>query len=351
MNNLFTPQSINVLYSTFINKKKERFDIILEPFQAITQLALLSFCPIGTKIAIQNNLLEIQYPGVSQPLIRWFNNDNKEDLFYLFNACRRFTLFYSFLQQIQEPSVFQDEQIHNQNDRDNIDDDKNSVYTTHTNIQSQIHSQYNDLYHILIVCAKEGLTKLSQTYGDVNKVSLLHTLQMYKVILDNPSFFDFQENNSNQISPSFNPNTNHNIIQRQPPPLQLDETTYNNQSQSQQQSQSQSQSQSQQQQQNKYKNKQKQNNQSQNNQSHTQSPIFQPSPSQHPVSIENNIDSIFVNIRNLYKNEELYIVLHIIKLLQNCEEQDAIKYVSGLNIIMKSPYMKIKKWINDNIVF
>ena len=28
-------------------KKKERFDIILEPLQAIMQLALLSFCPKG----------------------------------------------------------------------------------------------------------------------------------------------------------------------------------------------------------------------------------------------------------------------------------------------------------------
>jgi hypothetical protein len=29
-------------------KKKERFDIILEPLQAVTQLALLSFCPKGS---------------------------------------------------------------------------------------------------------------------------------------------------------------------------------------------------------------------------------------------------------------------------------------------------------------
>ena len=29
------------------DKKKERFETILEPLQAITQLALLSFCPKG----------------------------------------------------------------------------------------------------------------------------------------------------------------------------------------------------------------------------------------------------------------------------------------------------------------
>ena len=39
------------------DKKKERFDIILEPLQAITQLSLLAFCPYGSKLTISNNLL------------------------------------------------------------------------------------------------------------------------------------------------------------------------------------------------------------------------------------------------------------------------------------------------------
>ena len=32
--------------------KKERFDIILEPLQAMTQLAFLAFYPIGSKLTI-----------------------------------------------------------------------------------------------------------------------------------------------------------------------------------------------------------------------------------------------------------------------------------------------------------
>ena len=35
-------------------RKKERFDIILEPLQAVTQLALISFCPKGSKLTISN---------------------------------------------------------------------------------------------------------------------------------------------------------------------------------------------------------------------------------------------------------------------------------------------------------
>ena len=42
------------------DKKKERFDIILEPLQSITQLALMAFCPCGSKLTISNNLLFIQ---------------------------------------------------------------------------------------------------------------------------------------------------------------------------------------------------------------------------------------------------------------------------------------------------
>ena len=34
------------------DKRKERFETILEPLQAITQLALLAFCPKGSKLSI-----------------------------------------------------------------------------------------------------------------------------------------------------------------------------------------------------------------------------------------------------------------------------------------------------------
>ena len=78
--------TLNILYSTIkTKKKKERFETILEPLQAILQIGYLSFAPIGTKLTIQNNILKIQIPNYSQPVIRWYNNDTQEDLFYLFN--------------------------------------------------------------------------------------------------------------------------------------------------------------------------------------------------------------------------------------------------------------------------
>ena len=90
--------TINFIYSTIRTKrKKERFETILEPLQAILQIGYLSFAPVGTKLTIHNNILQIQNPKYSQPVIRWYNNDTQEDLFYLFNIFYRLKKFYHFL--------------------------------------------------------------------------------------------------------------------------------------------------------------------------------------------------------------------------------------------------------------
>jgi hypothetical protein len=50
--------TINFIYSTIRSKrKKERFETILEPLQAILQISYLSFAPIGTKLTIHNNII------------------------------------------------------------------------------------------------------------------------------------------------------------------------------------------------------------------------------------------------------------------------------------------------------
>jgi hypothetical protein len=129
-------------------KKKERFDIILEPLQAVTQLALLSFCPKGSKLAIANNLLTIQAPTWGQGLWRSYNHDMKEDLFFLFNSIVRFTRFYSYLKNESE--------------------------------------EYCDLFELLVQLSKRGIDKLLQTYATTEQPALLHTLQLYRILLDKP---------------------------------------------------------------------------------------------------------------------------------------------------------------------
>jgi hypothetical protein len=130
------------------DKKKERFDIILEPLQAITQLALLSVSPKGSKLTISNNLLAIQQPGWFQGLLRSYNQDMKEDLFFLFNAIIRFNRFYEFLK----------------NEKDD----------------------YCDLYDLLIQMSKRGIDRLIQTYSNTEQPALLHTLQLYRILIEKP---------------------------------------------------------------------------------------------------------------------------------------------------------------------
>ena len=59
--------TLNILYSTLKSKKKkERFETILEPLQAILQIAYLSFAPIGTKLTIQNNVATLKVSDLGQ---------------------------------------------------------------------------------------------------------------------------------------------------------------------------------------------------------------------------------------------------------------------------------------------
>lgn len=131
-------------------RTKERFDMILEPFQAITQLALLSYCPVGTKLSIHQNLLYVQEPTWIQAVKRTYNADKKDDLVFLFGIIIRFHKFYGFM-------------------RTNNDNQKY-------------------LFKQLIDLAKLGIDKLTQTYNHIGPSHLTQTLKMYRSMLEQPEF-------------------------------------------------------------------------------------------------------------------------------------------------------------------
>lgn len=166
MDSIFTHQNIKIISKTLMNNnKKERFDTILDPLQTIVRLSLLSFCPVGTKISLENNLLHIQEPSYSQGLVRWYNNDNKEDAFYLFYACKRFPTYYSFLREIS--------------------------------------FKKQNLFDLLLLLSKKGIDKLSETYSKVENPSLLHTFEIYKALLDNPDTIPLSNSNKKEIEDVF----------------------------------------------------------------------------------------------------------------------------------------------------
>lgn len=273
----FNPFNIKYVYGIFGGKKREKLDFILEPLQAMLQLSMLAFCPLGTKLTINDNLLGVQLPGMSQGIIRFFNDDTKEDLYYLFNVFRRFVSYYGYLRK---------------------------------------DTKYRALYDILIELSKQGLNNLIQTYTDCNKINVLHTLTMYKVMLEKPEFF-----NPEPITTIDEPNDQL---------LSTEETTIKA----------------------RQKNK------------HTNPNNTQPSAvSVHEFdkvgpSLPNmvlspgisNIDTIFNKIVTIYSHEELNIIYNTLLIMKRCEsQQTSIELMNGLNIIMTSTYIKIKKWINENI--
>lgn len=161
--------SMMTAYNMFSKgKRKERFEIILEPLQAMIQISFLGFYPIGSKLNIHNNLLYIQAAGWSQPLSRAYYNDSKDDLFYLFNAVVRFNKFYKNMPEIQN----------------------------------------NSLFNLLKKLCIKGIDNLIVTYNQVDNPALLHTLRMYKMFLES----DLNSNTNTNTNNCLNTNSNNLAI-------------------------------------------------------------------------------------------------------------------------------------------
>jgi hypothetical protein len=282
---LATPSYLKYVYGAFSGRRREKLDYILEPLQALLQLSLLGFSPVGSKLTIKDNLLYIQQPGISQGIIRFFNDDTKEDLYYLFNVFRRYVVYYKH------------------------------IYSD---------SRHKPLYELLIELSKRGLDKLIMTYTNTDRINVLHTLQMYKVILAKPDFvIPSQHSNTNitnttptntDITKSGSKTSKHTsrtetIEAIDNPVLPLNQDT-----------------------------------QSPNNANNI--------PELDLLGLgtsAGNIDNIFKNIVNIYSHEELNIIYNTLIILQRRGDDDGQTYIDGVNMILQPTYGKIKQWINDNI--
>lgn len=182
-------QQIQSAYS-YLNsgKRKERFDIILEPLQAISQLAYLKACPIGTKLTIENNLLFLQMPHWHQGLTRSWNKDKREDILLLFNAVQRFNKIYvNVITDFEKTQTGTTLDTHKQNPA--------------SEPQTAQYELYKNLIKLLTQMAIEGLDNLINTYSRIENTSIVQTLVMYKNILSFPDRFssleELNEGNAN----------------------------------------------------------------------------------------------------------------------------------------------------------
>ena len=129
------------------NRQKDKIDTILEPLQAMIQLALLGICPIGTKLRIQENILYVQPPTIIQPITRWYHADKKDDLYFLYSVIKRFIKWY------------------------NPTSNKKSPLSV-------------ELYQLVTSMAIDGLNNLFKTYSSTDANTVIHVIQMYKNLLE-----------------------------------------------------------------------------------------------------------------------------------------------------------------------
>jgi hypothetical protein len=326
--------TLNILYSTIKSKKKkERFETILEPLQAILQIGYLSFAPIGTKLTIQNNILKIQIPNYSQPVIRWYNNDTQEDLFYLFNIFYRFKKFYHFLNDTKP------------------------------------NSENKKLYDLLIELAKSGIGNLIRTYSQTDKIHILHTLQMYKNILEGDGNGSgngnghghgqkrFDSHEISNLSNSHESHTSHtsHAPHTSPPSggggasfmtskreKEKDKKTKTMQKILRDDSPELDQEQ---------EKEQERVREREDNNAYEMKNDAVSSVASHCNSNEiKNIDDVFIRITDIY-TQDIYNIIYNTLTLMSKNDAECNIYIDGLNKILEPTNNRIKKWIDENIVF
>jgi len=278
--NIQSMQSTLQFIAGQLKKPRERFETILEPLQALLQIGFLAFYPIGSKLAIHNNILTVQPPGYTQNVRRWYNNDKKEDVFYLYNVFSRFNKFYK-------------------------------------TVLAGSGGENAALFALLNELAKTGINNLTRTYNQSDKIHILHTLQMYKGMLDNPELvrrLGRTDDSGGVVSSKEEDSESDNDLPRQFP-LKI--------------------------------------------RSPSLSPPLRPmnagaagAVANVPIDsiVDTNVDLIFVKITELYSQEDYTIIYHTLLKIQN-DAQYYMNYVEGLNKILEPVNIRIKKWIDDNIVF
>jgi hypothetical protein len=266
-----------------LKKPRERFETILEPLQALLQIGFLAFYPIGSKVAIHNNILTVQAPGYTQHVRRWYNNDKKEDVFYLYNVFSRFNKFYK------------------------------------TVLTGGGGGENAALFALLNELAKTGINNLTRTYNQSDKIHILHTLQMYKGMLDNPELVRRLAKTEDGVAGAAgaagaavaDDGDDDGDLQRQFPLKRIGGS----------------------------------------------SPPLRPMTSAGAAAsipidslADANIDTIFIKITDLYSQDDYTLIYHTLMKIQH-DPQYFMNYIEGLNKILEPVNIRIKKWIDDNIVF
>ncbi len=190
MNHLFHLQAsqLKSFYNSLsLYRTKDKLDMVLEPLQSMIQLALLSVTPIGTKLTIQENILYLQVPGVTQPINRWYHSDKKDDLIFLFQVIKRFIKWYNpkkdnVISNNPTNTTTTTNSVDTSESKDKKSSNKKPVEPETPNKKSPIGL---DLYQLIIKMSIKGLNNLIKTYNSTDNITIIQVINMYKTLLEN----------------------------------------------------------------------------------------------------------------------------------------------------------------------
>ncbi len=199
MNHLFHLQAsqLKSFYNSLsLYRSKDKLDMVLEPLQSMIQLALLSVTPIGTKLTIQENILYLQVPGVTQPINRWYHSDKKDDLIFLFQVIKRFIKWYNPKKDHcvsnnvdtadSSGSTVSINNSNNNNIKDKKSLNKKQIDTDpNPNTFSKKSPIGLELYQLIVKMSIKGLNNLIKTYNSTDNITIIQVINMYKTLLEN----------------------------------------------------------------------------------------------------------------------------------------------------------------------
>jgi hypothetical protein len=175
------------------------------------------------------------------------------------------------------------------------------------------------LFLLLIELAKIGINNLTRTYNLTDKIHILHTLQMYKGMLDNPELVRRLGGGGGGTVANTGHDDDNGGDDDEPMPRQFPLKVRGGSAAS-------------------------------ASSSPPLRPLLTPAMGANDTLADNNIDTIFIKITDLYSQEDYTIIYHTLLKIQN-DTQYYLNYVEGLNKILGPVNIRIKKWIDDNIVF
>ena len=180
--------------------KKKQIANILDPLSVIIKLAILSKKDIGCKICIQNNIINIQEPGIFQSLVRYIFKNNKIDISYLYNPIQLACVHFLNPEFVKNNTKIKSLFLNAQKGLTNlIETYKNFTIITHTLymyyniIANHLGEQYNDKLFI-----RDNISEMYTT-DIVIKLYSIWVSGKIKMILDMIEFIDQDINSEKSI--------------------------------------------------------------------------------------------------------------------------------------------------------